>query len=226
MTSKYTWSPAPAEDDVITYTIEKSTDGGSTWNFQTQIPNITTSALYFLSNENLFFWEDINDSQVTNIGEIVRIRAEDGNGGSSEWSYIYSPPVLDTPVCNLYGAVLDTLSGRPRPNVAVNVYAANSRSATLINVAQFPGLMNEQAVALNRKTTVYTDNNGRWQIDVLPDQKIVVHIEQAQLVSAFRVPIESPPIRNLNFRDTNKYRIPMPDLPDIAGGVGIQVSLP
>lgn len=218
----YRWKVPPLSEGVTSFVLERSSNAGETWSAIATVTADTTDPLVYDAAADRFFYVD--GASVS--GEIVRIAAVNSEG-TSAWSYHYPPPA-PARTCNVYGVVLDPASNRPWPGLPVIVEVLTAGNAAQVENSSTPARNRESAVVAARRLSVFTDDSGRWKVDLVVDMPVRVTIPKANLAQAFRV----PDLSVLNFRDASRYAIDVAQFGKnlgsgiAAGPLGVGVHVP
>lgn len=205
--------------EIASHRIEKSTDNGETWVAQITIPYDPTDAATYDQTTRSVFWVD----PAPVAAEILRTTAIHQDASEDPYTYIYATP-SETQLCNVYGFLTEVIQGPPTSNATgasggkvgdlsgcpVQVFVREDSMAKWLENASVPGQALERQLAIERQTTVYTDAEGKWQVNLLPGLEVGVAVIEARVGLRFRVPNQAV----LNFRDANKFRIPGRSQPD------------
>jgi hypothetical protein len=199
MPTRYTWKVPPVSDAVTEFHLEKSTDNGITWDSVADIDNDTTDPLLYDADEDRFFWVD----PTPEAAEIVRIAAENAVG-TGPYQYLYSPPALPTSV-NVYGVVLDPVRNAPYPGAEVVLTIGQGRNAAQQANTGVASFNSEGALVATRTYRTFTDDQGRWSLNVMRDVPAQISIPDVGHTRSFILPTD-PEVVVVNFRDLVKYR--------------------
>lgn len=203
MPAMYTWKCPPASEAVTSFTIEKSTDDGVTWSAAATIAMDTTDPLVYDPSADRFFWTDPTPASA----EIVRIAAVNA-AGTGPWRYSYGPPARPSTV-NVFGAVLDPVTGRPMEEVEVIVYAMQGMGSAHQPNPSVPSNNAQSVTVASRRHRLFTDREGRWSIDLVRDVPMEIEVPAVGLVKTFRLPTDEG-VQAVNFRDLVRFRIAGP----------------
>lgn len=189
------WNPDPAIA-ITSFSLYRSDDKGRTYSLLATIAANYSGANYDKQNKR-FFYEDA----ATSHGSIYKITVT-GPSGTSDPAYLIAPPD-SIPKCVIIGYIADA-HGRPVAGEQVSVEAAGTKGSTWMRnpdglVAENP---EAQGVQIGRQT-VYTDENGVWQVTVARKSIIRVNIPSLRVEKMMEVPdLEGP----INFRDIIEVR--------------------
>ncbi len=193
----YRWKP---NADTITYELERSVDVGLNWTPIASIPHDDTGPNYDSSIAKFFY---IDAAPV--VGEIVRIRA-DNVSGSSPYALLIAPPSPATTTV-LFGVIVLATLGDPCAGVPVRVRVCDERSSTFVpsgGDSSVPSINKEPLFGLKRDETVFTDETGRFQINLVRGVPVLVEIPSVKYQLPFRVPLDRDV---LNLRDAYVHRL-------------------
>jgi len=209
--------------EIASHRIEKSIDSGETFVAQITIPYDPTDPLTYNQSTRAVFWVDPTPV----AAEIVRTTAIHADATEDPYAYVYATPA-ETAMCNVYGCVTDAIRGSALANSALLGGKVGNMDGIRIEVAArdkslakwkpntgVSGLSAQTQLVVERKTSIYTDVNGNWQVNLIPGMEVQILIHEARLGLRLRV----PNIATLNFRDGSKYRIPMSSQTDASWSV-------
>lgn len=193
--AEFYWEPSPKEDAVTFYHLQKSTDGGITFQAMVSIANSTTDPAYS-PEKRVFFYLD----PIPVTGEIVRLRAETLGPVYTKWSYCFSPQKTQE-TCTLYFSLYDSISGKALSDRIIVITVLKAPEVSDFNV---PAITNRGSIfSDNQRRTVRTDENGMAQIDLIHGAFVEVNIIQLGKTLKFRVPSKDI----LNFADADRFGI-------------------
>lgn len=213
MAATYKWDTPTDSEAVTSFELEKSTDDGISWSALATIVADTTNAAVYDFAEDKYYYVDATPV----AGEIVRLRAVNATG-NGPWSYHHGPPAAPD-LCNLYGVLRDGISGDPYENEKIIIETMPPGLSGFQDNANVATTDQDGILSGMRRTSAWTDEQGRWSIDLVTDLPVKVSIPVAGITSYFRIPAGT---QVLNFRDSWKHRIS--DAQFKSGGSGSGVA--
>lgn len=190
----YRWGPL---SNTTSYVLERSVDKGLTFTNVTTIPHNFSGPNYDATSGSFFY----TDGSPT-LGEIIRLYGTNADG-AGEPAYI-GGEVASSPKCHIYGVVLNGLTGAPHKDVRVDITPLETHTATtLIEVGGVAAINSYTALGTKCTTTLYTNNQGQWAIDLVRGISVRVDIPQVGFIREFKVPLDRDV---LNIVDAHIYR--------------------
>lgn len=189
----YTWKPST---DTVSYILEKSIDRGLTWAALATITHDYSGADYDASIVRFFY-----DDGAAVLGEWVRIYGQNAEG-DGEASYLHGP-VVSTATCHLFGVLQHAVTGDPLRDVRVSITPSNRVRTTLQPGQGVPGTNTATLLGGKREFTVFSDDEGKWSIDLVRGITVTVTIPDVGFEQGFFVPEDRD---TLNIVDAYIYR--------------------
>lgn len=194
MSAKITWG-YDSSINITQFRVEKSTDKGASFLSIATVPFNTSGANYDKIAKN-FFYNDL----VGNPGDIYRIFV-DGALGTSLPVYVIVPSAFP-PVCSIFGYVF-TSDGSVDREVEIKIKPFHLGGGKW--ASNFSGITahDPQAVGIvsSGPVSVYPDENGMWQVQLLQGIYVIVEISALEFEAAIQVPSTQGPV---NICDINR----------------------
>lgn len=200
----YSWEPSTDTPSPTDYQIDRSIDLGLTWVALVTIPHVIPGADYDTETARFTFTD-----ATPVLGELIRIRAVDSGDSTRDSTnrYVHGAPAIPQTL-HIFGTVIDAVTGAVRSGVEVRIRVLDQESSTFVPSAGAPNVpsnLGRPLLGQRCPSTVITDDDGNWSVDVLRDLPLEVNIPQVGFCVQFRVPKDRD---LLNIVDAYEYEMP------------------
>lgn len=189
----YRWSPSA---DTISYVLERSIDHGLTWANITTITHDYGGADYDSATQT-FFYTDVAPA----LGEMVRVYGANAEG-AGEAFYLFGQETT-TATCNIYGVLQHQATAQPLRGAEVIITPSDQPYSTLRPGTSTPAVSQFAQLGGKREFRVFSDDEGKWNIDLVRGITVKVRIPDAGFDQSFKVPEDRDV---LNITDAYIYR--------------------